>query len=168
MSQSLIGLLTPFTDPMMLVALAIGTCAGVYVGAIPGLTGTMAVSLLVSLTFSWRTNIALAAMCGVYIGAVYGGSRSAILLNIPGAPAAVADVFDGYPMALKGQAAKAIGIATTQSVVGGLFGTLALLILTPMVSKFALNFSPVDYFLLSIIYQYFIFNLFTYRINKIF
>ena len=150
MSQSLIGLLTPFTDPMMLVALAIGTCAGVYVGAIPGLTGTMAVSLLVSLTFSWRTNIALAAMCGVYIGAVYGGSRSAILLNIPGAPAAVADVFDGYPMALKGQAAKAIGIATTQSVVGGLFGTLALLILTPMVSKFALNFSPVDYFLLSI------------------
>ena len=76
-------LLTPFTDPIMLFALAAGTGAGVYVGAIPGLTGTMAVSLLVSLTFGWTTHISLAAMIGVYIGAVYGGSRSAILLNIP-------------------------------------------------------------------------------------
>ena len=110
-------LLTPFTDPIMLFALAAGTGAGVYVGAIPGLTGTMAVSLLVSLTFGWTTHISLAAMIGVYIGAVYGGSRSAILLNIPGAPAAVATGFDGYPLAQKGQAAKAIGVATTQSVV---------------------------------------------------
>lgn len=81
-------LLIPFTDPVMLLAVTIGTCAGVYVGAIPGLTGTMAVSLLVSLTFGWSTHVSLAAMIGVYMGAVFGGSRSAILLNIPGAPAA--------------------------------------------------------------------------------
>jgi len=143
-------LLTPFTDPIMLFALAVGVFAGVYVGAIPGLTGTMAVSLLVSLTFGWTTHISLAAMIGVYIGAVYGGSRSAILLNIPGAPAAVATGFDGYPMAQKGQAAKAIGVATTQSVVGGLFGTLALAIFAPLVSKIALNFSPMDYFMLAV------------------
>lgn len=143
-------LLTPFTDPVMLFALAAGTCAGVYVGAIPGLTGTMAVSLLVSLTFGWTTHISLAAMIGVYIGAVYGGSRSAILLNIPGAPAAVATGFDGYPLAQKGQAAKAIGVATTQSVVGGLIGVLALAIFTPLVSQIAINFSPMDYFMLAI------------------
>lgn len=143
-------LATPFTDPMMLIAVTIGTCAGVYVGAIPGLTGTMAVSLLVSLTFGWRTNIALALMIGVYVGAVFGGSRSAILLNIPGAPSAVATGFDGYPLAQKGKAAQALGIATTQSVVGGLFGVLCLALLTPLVAKISLNFSPIDYFLLGI------------------
>src|SRR5699024_225146 len=89
-------------------------------------------------------------MIGVYVGAVYGGSRSAILLNIPGAPAAVADVFDGYPLAKKGQAGRAMGVATTQSVVGGQIGVLALLVFTPLVSKVALNFSPVDYFMLAI------------------
>lgn len=144
------ALLTPFTDPLMLVALAIGTFAGVYVGAIPGLTGTMAVSLLVSLTFGWSTHISLAAMIGVYVGAVFGGSRSAILLNIPGAPAAVATGFDGYPMSQKGKAAQALGITTTMSVVGGIFGVLCLAVFTPFVSKFALNFSPMDYFMLGL------------------
>ena len=143
-------LLIPFTDPVMLVAVTIGTCAGVYVGAIPGLTGTMAVSLLVSLTFGWSTHVSLAAMIGVYMGAVFGGSRSAILLNIPGAPAAVATGFDGYPMAQKGKAAQALGITTTMSSVGGVFGVLCLAIFTPLVSKISLNFSPVDYFLLGI------------------
>ncbi len=143
-------LATPFTDPLMLVAVALGTLAGVYVGAIPGLTGTMAVSLLVSLTFGWSTNVALAAMIGVYVGAVFGGSRSAILLNIPGAPAAVATGFDGYPLAQKGKAAQALGITTTMSCVGGIFGVLCLAFLTPLVSKISLNFSPVDYFLLGV------------------
>ena len=143
-------LFTPFTDPLMLVAVAAGTCAGVYVGAIPGLTGTMAVSLLVSLTFGWNTHVALAAMIGVFCGAVYGGSRSAILLNIPGAPAAVATVFDGYPLAQKGKAGMAIGITTTQSVVGGIIGMLVLAIFTPAVSKLSVSFGPMDYFLLSV------------------
>lgn len=143
-------LLTPFTSPVMFIACALGTCAGVYVGAIPGLTGTMAVSLLVSLTYGWKTNIALSAMIGMYVGAVFGGSRSAVLLNIPGAPSAVATGFDGYPLAKKGKAAEALGIATTQSFVGGIFGVICLAILTPLVSKISLNFSPIDYFLLGI------------------
>lgn len=143
-------LLTPFSDPIMLVALGIGTCAGVYVGAIPGLTGTMAVSLLVSMTFGWSTTVSLSAMIGVYVGAVFGGSRSAILLNIPGAPAAVATGFDGYPLAQKGLAAKALGVATTQSVVGGIFGVIALALLAPAVNSFAVNFSPMDYFMLAV------------------
>jgi putative tricarboxylic transport membrane protein len=144
------NLLYPLMNPSMLFAVTLGTLAGVYVGAIPGLTGTMAVSLLVSLTFSWSTNVALGALIGVYVGVVFGGSRSAILLNIPGAPAAVADVFDGYPLAKKGKAAYAMGVATTESVVGTVVGVAALIFTTPIVSKVALNFSPVDYFLLAI------------------
>ena len=142
--------LIPFTQPILLLVLAAGVFVGLYVGAIPGLTGTMAVSLLVSLTFGWETNIALAAMVGVFNGAVFGGSRSAILMNIPGAPAAVATVFDGYPLALKGQAAKALGITTTASVVGGILGTIALACFTPMISSFSMKFGPMDYFLLTI------------------
>ncbi|MEG1909216.1 MAG: tripartite tricarboxylate transporter permease, partial [Oscillospiraceae bacterium] len=93
---------------MNILYVALGVFAGIYVGAIPGLSVTMATSILIAMTFSWDTNAALALMIGVYVGGVYGGSRSAIMLNIPGAPAAVATTFDGYPLAKKGEAGKAI------------------------------------------------------------
>lgn len=148
--QTLQYLLIPFTQPFLLVLLGAGVFAGVYIGAIPGLSATMAVSLLVSFTFGWETNNALALMMGVFIGAVYGGSRSAILLNIPGAPAAVATGFDGYPLAQRGEAGRAMGVATTQSVIGTLLGVLALGLFAPLVSKLALQFISVDYLLLAV------------------
>lgn len=137
---------------MLLNALyvAIGVFAGIYVGAIPGLSVTMATSLLIAMTFSWETNAALALMIGVYVGGVYGGSRAAILLNIPGAPAAVATTFDGYPLAQRGEAGKAIAMSTLTSVVGGMVGLLALWLAAPVISDFALTFSPRDYFLLTL------------------
>lgn len=143
-------LLTPFAEPLLILYVALGTFAGIYVGAIPGLSGTMAVSLLVSFTFGWETHSALALMIGVFVGAVFGGSRSAILLNIPGAPAAVATALDGYPMAKKGQAGAAMGIVTTQSVIGTLIGILVLALFAPIISKFALEFSSIDYLLLGV------------------
>lgn len=143
-------LLVPFVDPLLLALVAVGVFSGIYIGAIPGLSGTMAVSLLVSFTFGWETNSALALMVGVFVGAVYGGSRSAILLNIPGAPAAVATALDGYPMALKGEAGRAMGIVTTQSAIGTLIGIIALAFFAPVVSKLAMKFSSVDYLLLGI------------------
>lgn len=143
-------LLVPFADPLLLALVAVGVFSGIYIGAIPGLSGTMAVSLLVSFTFGWETNSALALMVGVFVGAVYGGSRSAILLNIPGAPAAVATALDGYPMALKGEAGRAMGIVTTQSAIGTLIGIVALAFFAPVVSKLAMKFSSVDYLLLGI------------------
>jgi len=149
MDSNLIYLLLPFKDPMLLALIAIGVFIGIYVGAIPGLTGTMAVSLLVSFTFGWETNAALALMVGIFTGAVYGGSRSAVLLNIPGAPAAVATTLDGYPLALKGEAGKAIGVATVQSVIGGFLGVIALAFFAPIISKLALSFAPRDYLLLA-------------------
>lgn len=142
-------LMIPLREPLLILLVAVGTCAGVYIGAIPGLSGTMAVSLLVSFTFGWETNSALALMVGIFVGTVFGGSRSAILLNIPGAPAAVATSLDGYPLAKKGLAGKAMGIATSQSFIGTVFGIIALIFFAPVVSKLALKFSSVDYLLLA-------------------
>lgn len=146
----LTNLLLPFTQPILLFFLAIGTFAGIYIGAIPGLSVTMAVSLLISFTFSWDMLPAIAVMIGINVGGVYGGSRSAILLNIPGAPAAVATTFDGYPLAQKGEAGKAIGTTVVQSFLGGIIGTLFLGFGAPAVASFALAFAPRDYFLLAI------------------
>lgn len=140
-----------YSDPFLLLLTAAGTFAGIYIGAIPGLSVTMAVSILISFTFSWEVNNALALMVGVFCGGVYGGSRSAILLNIPGAPASIATSFDGFPLAEKGEAGRAIGVSTVISVVGGLIGVLVLALAAPMVAEFALKFAPRDYLLLAII-----------------
>src|SRR5512134_665750 len=134
----------------LLLLTAVGTFCGIYVGAIPGLSVTMAVSILISFTFSWEVNPALALMFGVYTGGVYGGSRSAVLLNIPGAPAAVATGFDGYPLAKLGMAGQAIGLSTTASVIGGVLGVIAFAAAAPIISEYSLMFAPRDYFLLSI------------------
>lgn len=134
----------------LLSLVAIGTFGGIYIGAIPGLSVTMAVSILISFTFSWDVNPALALMIGIWTGGVYGGSRSAVLLNIPGAPAAVATAFDGYPLAKLGEAGRAIGLSTTASVIGGVLGVIAFAIAAPVISEYSLMFAPRDYFLLSI------------------
>ena len=138
-------------DPSLLMLTALGTLAGIYVGAIPGLSVTMAASILISFTFKWDVNDALALICGVFVGGVYGGGRTAILLNIPGAPSAIATALDGYPLAKKGQAGEAIGLSTIMSVIGGLLGVLALAVAAPVISEFAIKFTSRDYMLLGII-----------------
>ncbi len=109
MDAHVMNIFLPLLDINLLLLIAAGTFAGIYIGAIPGLSVTMAVSLLISFTFSWDTHSALALMVGIYTGGVYGGSRSSILLNIPGAPAAIATSFDGYPLAKLGEAGKPSG-----------------------------------------------------------
>jgi putative tricarboxylic transport membrane protein len=145
------ALLIPILNLDLLALIAIGTFAGIYVGAIPGLSVTMAVSILISFTFSWEVYPALALMIGIYMGGVYGGSRTAILLNIPGAPAAIATALDGYPMAQKGMAGEAIGIVTVVSFIGGFIGIFALAIFAPLLADFAIRFQPRDYFLLGVL-----------------
>jgi putative tricarboxylic transport membrane protein len=150
MNEALGYFLISWLDPYLLALTAAGTFAGIYIGAIPGLSVTMAVSILISFTFKWDVNPALALISGVYLGGVYGGSRSAILLNIPGGPAAVASGLDGYPLAQRGEASTAIGLATVVSFIAGLIGILALAIAAPALSGFALKFAPRDYLLLAI------------------
>ena len=104
MEAALGNLALSWLDPSLVLLTALGTLAGIYVGAIPGLSVTMATSILISFTFRWPVNDALALIAGVFVGGVYGGSRTAILLNIPGAPSAIATAIDGYPMAQRGEA----------------------------------------------------------------
>ena len=151
MPETLVFFFTAWVDPWLLALTAIGTLAGIYIGAIPGLSVTMATSILISFTFKWDVNEALALIAGVFFGGVYGGSRTAILLNIPGAPSAIATAIDGYPLARQGKAGEAIGLTTVMSVVGGFVGIIALALFAPVISKFAIMFQSRDYLLLGLI-----------------
>ena len=143
--------LISWVDPWLVFLLAAGTFAGIYIGAIPGLSVTMAVSILISFTFSWQVNDALCLMIGIFVGGVYGGARTAILLNIPGGPSSIATALDGYPLAQRGEAGEAIGLSTVMSVIGGFVGILALAVAAPSISDFALGLQPRDFMLLAIL-----------------
>ncbi len=119
---------------------------GIIVGALPGLTATMGVALLTTLTFTMGPQVAMLVLVCVYVGAIYGGSRSAILLNIPGTPASAASTLDGFPLARKGLAGRAMGISTLGSYVGTLFGTLILALFAPTFGEFALQFGSYEMF----------------------
>ncbi len=122
------------------------TLIGIIIGALPGLTATMGVALLTTLTFGMGPNVAMLVLVCVYVGAIYGGSRSAILLNIPGTPASAASTLDGFPLARQGLAGRAMGISTSGSWLGTLFGTLILALFAPSFGEFALQFGSYEMF----------------------
>jgi putative tricarboxylic transport membrane protein len=136
--------------PLNLVLAVCGVIAGTVIGALPGLTATMAVAVLVPLTFGMEPSSALIALGAIYTGAIYGGAYAAVLLNTPGTPSAIATTFDGYPMAKRGDGDLAITLSCLASVMGGVVGALFLLMLAPPLAKFALKFGPVEYFWLAI------------------
>ncbi len=119
---------------------------GIIIGALPGLTATMGVALLTTLTFGMEHSTAIFVLICVYVGAIYGGSRSAILLNIPGTPASAASTLDGFPLARQGLAGRAMGVSTTGSWLGTLFGTLCLAAFAPAFGEFALKFGSYEMF----------------------
>lgn len=134
----------------LLVAL-IGVVAGTVIGALPGLTATMAIAVLVPFTFTMQPAPALVMLGAIYTGAMYGGAYSAILLNTPGTPSAVATTFDGYPMAKRGDGDLAITLSCIASVTGGLVGGVTLLLLAPPLARVALAFGPIEYFWLAVL-----------------
>ncbi len=137
-------------QPHVLFMLFCGVCGGIAVGSMPGLTATMAVAIMTSFTFHMDAISAIMTLIGVYFGGIYGGSISAVLLHIPGTPSAVMTARDGYPMALRGEGGRAIGIATWSSFMGGLIGMILLMLFAPLISKFALRFSAPEYFALAV------------------
>ena len=139
-----------FITPGMLFDVLWSTQLGIIVGMLPGLTATMGVALMTTLTFHMEPSNAVLILVCMYVGAIYGGSRSAILLNIPGTPANAATAVDGHPLALKGQAGKAIGIATTGSFLGSVIGLFILAFFTPIIGDFALNFKSFEFFWLAV------------------
>jgi putative tricarboxylic transport membrane protein len=143
-------LLKLLTNPHTLFEVFWATLLGITVGMMPGLTATMGIALLTGLTFQWATGDAILILICMYVGAIYGGSRSAILINIPGTPAAAATVFDGYPLARSGRAGEAIGLATTASFLGSMIGLFFLSFFTPWLGAIALEFRSFEFFWLSL------------------
>ena len=132
-------------DFYVLAMLCLGTIIGIVVGTLPGLTSTMAVAVIVPLTFSMGPHAAFAILLGTYCGSQYGCAISAVLVNIPGTPAGLMTILDGYPMAQRGEAGRALGLSIWGSFIGGLFGTVILGFFAPPIADFALNFGPQEY-----------------------
>lgn len=130
--------------------LVLGVTGGIVIGALPGLTATMGVAILLPFTFGMDAVTGLIMLVGIYIGAIYGGSISAILLNTPGTPASAATCFDGYALVKKGYPTKALSASTIASALGGLISCLALVTISPVLAKFALRFSAPEYFALAL------------------
>lgn len=134
-----------------LLGLIFGTAVGILIGALPGLSVNMGIALLFPLTFSFQGVGGILMLLGIYCGAIYGGSISAILLRTPGTPASVATTLDGYPMATKlGQPGRALGLSTMGSTFGGIFSAICLIIFSPLLAKVALQFSKPEYFALAV------------------
>ena len=138
------------TSPPTMLAVLLGVAGGITIGALPGLTATMGVALLVPFTFGRPPTESLAMLLGIYCGGMYGGSISAILIRTPGTPAAAATVLEGYPLGQKGEAGRALAMALFASFCGGMTGALIMTFLSPVVSGVALEFGPVEYFALAL------------------
>ena len=128
--------------------LVVGVVLGIIVGVIPGLTATLAISLLLPFTFGLEAAPALLMLVGIYIGGMYGGAITAVMLRTPGSPAAAATVLDGYPMMLRGEGGRALGVLTVGSFIGGTVSCIFLIFLSPIISRFALRFSSAEFFAL--------------------
>jgi len=143
------GLLA-FANPDSLFNVMWATLLGIVVGMTPGLTATLGIALMTTLTFKMAPGNAILILICMYVGAIYGGSRSAILLNIPGTPANAATTLDGYPLARRGEAGRAMGIATSGSVLGTIVGMLLLATIAPTLAEFALKFGAFEFFWLAV------------------
>lgn len=142
--------LAPLFQLDVMWTIALGTLGGLIIGALPGLTATMGVALLIPLTFGMTPVMGLNMLIGIYIGGIYGGCVSSILLRTPGTPASAATVLDGYPMAQRGEAGKALGMATIASTIGGLVSAVVLATLAPQLAGVALQFGAPEYFALAL------------------
>lgn len=137
--------LANMTSAHAILLVVAGSVLGMIFGAIPGLTATMGMAIFLPITFGMTDLNGIVFLIGIYVGACYSGSLSAILVNIPGTPSAIATGFDGYVMAQRGEAGRAIGYATLSSALGGLFGVLILVFAAPHLARLALEFGSQEY-----------------------
>lgn len=139
-----------FMNPMTLLYGLGGAFVGIVMGILPGLSATLAIALLTTLTIKLQANDAILVLICSYVGALYGGSRTAILLNIPGTAANAASCADGYALAMQGHAGRAIGIATSGAFVSTLIGVVCLALFTPLLAEVALKFGTIEFFWLAL------------------
>ncbi|WP_158735932.1 tripartite tricarboxylate transporter permease [Alteribacillus sp. YIM 98480] len=144
------GLMT-IIEPTHFIILMAAVIIGFLGGALPGLSGVMLVVILLPVTYGMDATSAFMLLTAIYGATVFSGLITAILYRAPGTPEAVTTVFDGYPMTQKGEAGKALGIGISSSAIGGMIGTIFLILLTPTLANFALRFSAPEYFALAIL-----------------
>ncbi len=137
--------------PIPLLVIAAGVVVGILGGAMPGISPSMAVALLLPFTFGMTPSMGLVMLCAIYLAANYGGSITAVMINTPGTPSAVVTAFDGYPLTRNGKAGTALGISLIASVVGGFVGIIILVLFSAPLARFALKFWPAEYFALAIL-----------------
>ena len=143
--QYFLTAIVSFLEPATLFNIGWATLLGMTVGMLPGLTATLGVALLTTLTFRMGASDAILILVCMYVGAIYGGSRSAILLNIPGTPANAASALDGFPLARAGKAGQALGLATVGSFCGSIVGMVMLALIAPVLAEFALEFQSYEF-----------------------
>ena len=143
------GLGAAFSPQIMLLVVA-GTLLGIIVGALPGISGSTTTALLLPLTITMSPNAAVAFLGAIYCAANYGGSITAILINSPGDPSASATAFDGYALARKGEAGRALGMSAVASAIGGIFSVIVLIVAAPLLARLAYQFGPPEYFALAL------------------
>ncbi|WP_230788348.1 tripartite tricarboxylate transporter permease [Aurantimonas coralicida] len=146
MFEPLLHALPYVFQPANLFAMVAGVVLGIAIGALPGLSATMGIAVLIPLTFGLDPLVGLGMMAGIYNGAMYGGAIPAVLLRIPGTPASIVTTFDGYPMAQKGEAGRALQIAVVSSAIGGMVSAVVLMTLAPPLARVTLAFGPAEYF----------------------
>ena len=146
MIADLAGAFVYIFQPLPLFFLVLGTWLGIFVGAVPGLTGGMLISLIIPLTFYMNSTHALVLMVAMYVGSVSGGLISAMLFRMPGTPSSIMTTFDGYPMAARGEPHRALALGIGASLVGGLVAGFFLVVLSPPLSRWAMQFGPWEYF----------------------
>ena len=139
-----------FGNVQVLLMTFLGAAGGVLLGAIPGMTATMGVALLIPFSFGMDLIPSIGLLLGIYCGGMYGGSISAILIHAPGTPSAAATLLDGYPMAQKGEAGKALSVAMFSSFCGGVIGALIMTFLSPLVAQVAMKFTSAEMLMLAV------------------
>lgn len=138
---------TQLFEPITLLWLVIGATVGVILGALPGMSADTGIGIFLPLTFSLSPVAALAALGAIYVTGSYGGNITAVLVNTPGTSDSLFMTLDGYPMTLKGEGLKAIGVTTLSAFVGGVVGCVALLFIAPPLATIATRFGPLELFL---------------------
>lgn len=150
MNEIMTGLVNVLSiDSLFFIAL--GMLLGIFVGSMPGLSATMAIAILLPLTYGMDPANGIAMLASLYMGGTYGGSILAILINTPGTPAAAATTLDGYKMAEKGQAGKALGISLVSSFIGGVVGAVVLLSIAPLLGGVALQIGAREMFAIAVL-----------------
>ncbi|MBE0462138.1 MAG: tripartite tricarboxylate transporter permease [Halomonadaceae bacterium] len=151
MLEHFLGGLAVVMQPLNLLLLTSAVFIGFIGGALPGISGVILVVILLPVTYGMEPTTAFMVLTAIYGATVFSGLITAILYRAPGTPEAVMTAFDGYPMTQRGEAGKALGIGVLSSAIGGLVGTVALIIFTPMLAKMALKFSSPEYFALAVL-----------------